>query len=298
MAGALGRLLRASQCLGGTDLSGVPLCPAHQPACGVWPQCVYGQLIRTQTLTATAKRRDVPRPLIVSLLDGGRERYRVGELLSLDITLMGESIKQFPALQSAIVQVGATGVGDDYQGGHGRFEVIQVRPLRGPRMAAVALSSADNGAYPVEWSSILERAHGLRGTSLRLDFVRPMRLLGAKGEGENAGPVRPEAFEFFSFWLSLSRRLKDLAFFHGDGPLELPFIDANAVRITSRDLRWWGAARYSGSQVCEVEASGLLGTVALEGEFELILPFLVAGEWLHVGKNTDLGDGRYNLTPL
>ncbi len=296
VAGALGRALREAHCSRESSSLNEPLCPSNQPACGRWPLCVYGELIRTQTLTANQKRRDVPRPLIVSLLDGGRERYRAGESFTFDITLMGAAMARFPAVREVIGCMGQTGLGDDYDSGWGRFEVESVRPLSGARPAPVAMNCET--AMPLQWNAVLERAAGLRGKLLRLHFVRPLRLLRSGTDQENPPPLLIEEFDFLPFWLALSRRLKDLAYFHGEGPAQLPFLQAGAIRTVGRNLRWWRAMRYSGTQECELDASGLLGTLDIEGDFEPLLPFLVAGEWLHAGKNTDLGDGRYELSPL
>ena len=294
LAGALGRVLRLEHCTEPRNKHDQPLCPATQASCGAWPLCVYGELLRTQARVDDKKRRDVPRPLIVAPLDGRRERYAPGEVFAFDVTLIGCSTVHFPALCHALELVGAAGVGDNCRSGNGRFRIEGIKPLRGSRSAPLIVVAQENCVHPVLWNDVTERADGLCTPTLRLKFVTPVRLLHPR----TGYALRPNEFTFLPFWLSLSRRLKDLTFFQGQGSLELPRIEAQTIRVVSHDLREWEAARYSGSQDKEIEASGLLGDMELEGDFAPILPFLVAGEWLHVGKNTDLGDGRYELTPL
>lgn len=296
LAGALGRILRQSHCTRATAETGEPLCRDDEPSCGAWPLCVYGDLIRSQTQTATGKRRDVPRPLIVCPLDGGRQLYRAGELFAFDITLIGESIGRFAEVRSALERCGALGVGDGFRDGAGRFTIENARALGGARPAP--FGCPDETVQPVAWNDVMQRAAGLRGRALRVELVRPLRLLSTSGSENNPLPLRPETFDWMAFWLALNRRLKDLAFFHGQTRLELPFLENGAVRVVGNDLGWWKAKRYSGTQDREIDASGLLGSFDIEGDFEPLLPFLVAGEWLHVGKNTDLGDGRFHLAPL
>ena len=292
LAGALGRALRQAHCTGAVAANGEPHCAADSPACGAWPPCVYGELIRSQTQTAAGKVRDVPRPLIVCPLDGPRQPYRAGEPFGFDITLVGEGIARFAEVRAALESCGEWGVGDNYRDGGGRFAIESARALGGARPAPFALASEQT--QPVEWNRIVERAAGLRGRALRVELVRPLRLLKPGADA----PLHADNFDFMAFWLALSRRLQDLAFFHGAGKLDLPFLENGAVRVTGSDLRQWKVARYSGTQNREIDASGLLGSFSIEGEFEPLLPYLVAGEWLHVGKNTDLGDGRFHLAPL
>ena len=296
LAGALGRALRETHCTGAVAANGEPQCAADNPACGAWPPCVYGELIRSQTQTAAGKRRDVPRPLIVCPLDGARQFYRAGELFVFDVTLIGDGIGCFGAARAALERCGSVGVGDDYRQGRGRFVIESVRALHGARPAPFAMPDETAGA--VKWNDVAQRAAGLRGHALRVELVRPLRLLAVSSGSNNPLPLLPETFDFMAFWLALSRRLKDLAWFHGQNRLELPFVEDGAVRVTGHDLGWWKAKRYSGTQGREIDASGLLGSFDIEGEFEPLLPYLVAGEWLHVGKNTDLGDGRFHLAPL
>lgn len=40
---------------------------------------------------------------------------------------------------------------------------------------------------------------------------------------------------------------------------------------------------------------GLVGEAAYEGDFEPFWPFLVFGQWTHVGKNATFGLGRYAI---
>ena len=296
LAGALGRALREAHCTGAVADDGEPQCPTDAPTCGAWPSCVYGELIRSQTQTAAGKRRDVPRPLIVCPLDGARQVYRAGELFVFDVTLIGDGIGRFAEVRAALERCGLIGVSDDYQKGLGRFALESARALHGARPAPFAMPDETVGA--VMWNDVAQRAAGLRGHALRVELVRPLRVLAASGGLKNPLPLLPETFDFMAFWLALSRRLKDLAWFHGQTRLDLPFVEAGTIRVTGQDLGWWRAKRYSGTQGREIDASGLLGSFDIEGEFEPLLPYLVVGEWLHVGKNTDLGDGRFELSPL
>ncbi len=63
-------------------------------------------------------------------------------------------------------------------------------------------------------------------------------------------------------------------------------------------LRWWDWQRYSARQQTEMNFGGLLGDFELAGPAEVLqqlLPVLKMGEWLHVGKRTTFGLGKYNI---
>ncbi|MCI0617860.1 CRISPR system precrRNA processing endoribonuclease RAMP protein Cas6, partial [bacterium] len=43
--------------------------------------------------------------------------------------------------------------------------------------------------------------------------------------------------------------------------------------------------------------SGFTGTISFSGDLRPFLPFLIAGEWIGVGKNTVFGNGWYEIVP-
>ncbi len=44
-----------------------------------------------------------------------------------------------------------------------------------------------------------------------------------------------------------------------------------------------------------MEWQGLVGTAVYEGDLTLFWPYLVFGQWTHVGSSTTFGLGRYRL---
>lgn len=68
---------------------------------------------------------------------------------------------------------------------------------------------------------------------------------------------------------------------------------ADAVRGEFRDLVWHDWSRYSSRQKQSMTLGGLLGQLHLEQVPPELLPFVYLGQWLHVGKETSFGMGRY-----
>jgi CRISPR/Cas system endoribonuclease Cas6 (RAMP superfamily) len=106
--------------------------------------------------------------------------------------------------------------------------------------------------------------------------------------------------EFHVLFRRLLGRLSSLARFHGGTPLDVNFrglIDqARAVRLVRDETRWTTWARYSSRQDRRMEWAGLVGTATYEGDLTPFWPYLVFGQWTHVGKGATFGLGGYRLT--
>ena len=70
---------------------------------------------------------------------------------------------------------------------------------------------------------------------------------------------------------------------------------AEAVRFNTGDLYWFDWERYSSRQQQTMKLGGLLGTLRLHGDLAPFGHLLHLGQWLHVGKETTFGLGRYTL---
>jgi hypothetical protein len=74
---------------------------------------------------------------------------------------------------------------------------------------------------------------------------------------------------------------------------------AEAEKLNMRaTLRWWDWERYSARQQTTMNFGGLIGGFELSGPpatLEKFVPLLKMGEWLHVGKGTTFGLGKYQV---
>jgi CRISPR/Cas system endoribonuclease Cas6 (RAMP superfamily) len=128
---------------------------------------------------------------------------------------------------------------------------------------------------------------------VRVTFVTQTRL---KHAGSFAR--RPD---FQVLFRRLLGRLSALARFHDGGPLDVDFRGlieaAGAVRLARDETRWTRWARYSARQDRRMEWEGLVGGAVYEGDFAPFWPYLVFGQWTHVGSATTFGLGRYRIEP-
>jgi hypothetical protein len=72
---------------------------------------------------------------------------------------------------------------------------------------------------------------------------------------------------------------------------------ARAVRLVRDETRWTTWSRYSSRQDRRMEWAGPVGTATYEGDLTPFWPYLVFGQWTHVGKGATFGLGGYRLEP-
>lgn len=105
--------------------------------------------------------------------------------------------------------------------------------------------------------------------------------------------------DFHVVFRRLLGRLSSLAVFHCGVRLDVDFVGliekAKAVALVEDRTRWEDWTRYSSRQDRPMTLGGLVGEATYEGSLEGLWPFLVFGQWTHVGKNATFGLGRYEI---
>ncbi|NLO80567.1 MAG: CRISPR system precrRNA processing endoribonuclease RAMP protein Cas6 [Xanthomonadaceae bacterium] len=132
---------------------------------------------------------------------------------------------------------------------------------------------------------------------VRVHLLHPLRL---RRENRYLGP---QDFDFRTFFTTLCRRISMLRAQEDDlAPLEADYRwlaeRAQAVHVADACLRWVEWKRYSARQQREIPMGGIVGVFTAAGDLEPLWSWLWAGQWLHVGKGTVMGLGRYRLEAL
>jgi hypothetical protein len=288
------------------------VCVARNHDCGqclLKTQCAYAVMFETSPPPGSQQLRtlsDVPRPFVLEPPSGARRDYAAGEPLEVGLVLVGRALDYLPYFVFTFQQLGETGLG--------RERV----PFELSRVAVGSSQSAGGSGQEADGSSgatLYEASAGvLRDppapitgpdlcnpkseipnlqSEITLRFVTPTHL---KIAGK---PSRDLAFR--DFMAALLRRLSSLCYFHCGVELELPFRDllAQAERVETADsrLEWVEQHRFSTRQHQLVHADGAVGEITYTGELSPFLPFLLAGEIVHVGKGCVFGRGKYRLDP-
>jgi len=124
----------------------------------------------------------------------------------------------------------------------------------------------------------------LYGNRLRIELITPLRIM-------ELGRLRA-SFDFGLFARTLMRRISSLAYYYGECTFSVDFTELarQANRVVCLDYS------FQNVRADIKKLSGIGGSGVFEGDFTGIMPFLVLGELLHVGKGAAFGLGQYTLT--
>lgn len=270
-------------------------CPARfgEP-CPIPETCPYHRVFESAPPPDSEALRthdEIPRPFVIAPRPNGGRSYPAGAEVSFDLTLIGEAREFFPHFVVTLREVDRIGRG---RRAIALQRIDATQPLDDVHMPVY--STDDN----------LVRAHDLAVTladcasvpcptrGVRARFLTQTRLTH-----DDRVVRRPE---FHVLFRRLLGRLSSLATFHDGRPLDVDFRGliqaAHDVRLIEDDTRWTTWARYSGRQGRRMEWEGIVGAATYEGDLTPFWPYLVFGQWTHVGKGATFGLGRYRLEPL
>jgi hypothetical protein len=209
----------------------------------------------------------------------------------LDLTLFGRGNQHLPHLVLALQRAAQEGLGparirlslaavqQEERVGSGVW-----RPIYAPGGELKAEPAADPEIPPPP-------------ATVRITLETPLRL---KRDNQYVGP---REFRFGDLFANLLRRTSLLTYFHTDAPLETDFArlaqSARALPPVPARLRWHDWTRVSPRQSGLLKMGGLLGEVDLEMEgLAPFWPYLWLGQWMHAGKGTSMGLGRFAIHAL
>ncbi len=321
--GALFHAMRKRFC-GNRDAEECAVCP-------LVATCPVATLLSTLK-PGSSRGRDVPRPYTIQPPlpdDGGHPveddrgrlfvHYRPGERFAFGLTLYAQALQLFPYVVLTIRTFEEGGLGRRMERGGGRWrrgtldvqEIWAENPLTGERQAV--LEGDDQMVQvpdvPITHEQVCEftdgqvsQLAGMEGGELArgqvvLRFLTPTRLV------ENGRLVKPHDFRFKPLLQRLLDRLEALSRDFSETKLSVDFsgLVAASERVRVVDNRlWWEELRsYSTRQRADTPTSGLLGSVTLEADdWSPFLPYLVWGQFTHVGKDAVKGNGELLITEI
>lgn len=220
-----------------------------------------------------------------------REWVHTGDELSFNLLLFGRTIVYFQQYLQAFYYFGMQGIGRE----HVRFQISKVTNTVGKTL--VEGSSIYKERYTVMLVSDYVR-HRLASAEVRkivdrdccrLVFQSPLAL---KYQGEMQEHFLPEAII-----AAIERRIFILNCYEGNEEYSKDIAALAEEHIPAvLNERVWPerVKRYSGTQNSKVAFNGIRGWCDLKG-LEDTIELLLAGELLHIGKNTSFGFGKYTL---
>ncbi|MBI5527257.1 MAG: CRISPR system precrRNA processing endoribonuclease RAMP protein Cas6 [Deltaproteobacteria bacterium] len=287
---AFGRALRDLVCV-------VPR--ARCETCPVVRECAYQHIfapVVSPDATALRKDKDPRRGYVLRPVLDGRSRYDRGDLFVFDFVLAGTLGTWLPFVMLPIRELAARGLGRQW----GTFvlrSIAAVNPFAGASETIYHDSDATvkTSKLRVTGDDITTRAAALEDGTITMNFVTPASIR-ARDAGGRTMQVRQPGFHHV--FKRLRDRVAALMEQYCGGAPKADYKGlgerAEEVKTVRRDLRWvdYRRTKYGGGVH---DMSGFIGTMTVEGKLNEFLPWLVAGELLHVGENAAFGNGRYEL---
>ena len=256
----------------------------------------FGTLLRASTTPAEYTRlfrpgralqkspsglADWPRPFIfrASHLDGAAIPAGAGFFVDAHVFDLRNPV--LPHFQRTFEQLAVQGLGP----GRGRAQLERVEQLDLEDGAAEA-----SDPQPL---SLSFEADPRPSTDARIQFLTPTEL--------KAGSHVIDRPEFCVLFGRLRDRIATLATLYGGGANDLDYRGlgerAGRIRLAECDLAWAHLERKSGRTGQTHPLGGFTGTAAYEGDLAEFLPWLRAGRWVGVGRQTVWGKGDIRVLP-
>lgn len=232
-------------------------------------------------------------------------RYEPGETLAFGLTLYGEALTLLPYVVLSTTEFEEGGLGRRLEQPDGRWrrgtisirEVWTDNPLTGQHQPVIRKDSrqVEVPDIPVTHSQVLENGGcRIQNGEWRIRFLTPTRLI------DQGRLLKPETFHFRPFFQRLLERLEALSEQFSDTPLNVDFPalleHAQTVRVLDNRLTWEEVRSYSTRRHRASQRGGLVGQVTLQAEdWSYFLPWIIWGQFTHVGKSTVKGNGLYRL---
>lgn len=254
--------------------------------CLLRERCAYSYVFETPVPSDASRMRKypyAPHPFVLVPPLEDRAEYGPGDVLKVSLTLIGRGIDYLPYFVYTFQEMGRTGIGK----GRGKFQLWQAT---GPLGETIYRDGTLRLPRPLLWDDV----HGGEcSEEVTLRFLTPLRV---KYRERLCSEI-----EFHILMRALLRRISLLSFFHCGRELELDFKEiiekARGVQMTRTTLRWHDWLRYSHRQRAKLRMGGLMGEITFKGDLETFWPFLKLGQWVHVGKGTSFGLGKYEILP-
>ncbi|MEJ5227397.1 CRISPR system precrRNA processing endoribonuclease RAMP protein Cas6 [Thermodesulfovibrio sp.] len=275
--------------------------------CLLKSRCIYSYVFETSPSESSQifnmqNYEKIPHPFVIEPPEidskskiSNSDIYLPGSTFEFNLILIGKAIDYLPYFIYTFHELGKTGIGK----GRGRYKILEVIKsekedekwinkvsVYSNSEKVIRKTHSDKLFIPEEFKIL-----GLN-SKLSLNFVTPVRI-----KYKRDLVVKPE---FHILMRNLLRRLLLLYYFHcedkkPDWNHKEIINHAENIVIESSSLRWFDWERYSSRQDTRMKLGGLVGKIIYYGNIEPFMPFIRAGEVLHIGKNTSFGLGKYSV---
>ncbi len=257
--------------------------------CLLSSNCAYAYVFETprpKDAQIMRKYEHVPHPFVLCPTLSRHRLVKAGECLEVEMVLIGKAIEYLPYFILVMDELGKAGLGKH----RGKCT------LQGVSVLGKEVFNYEEAKIKKVTPLSLQDLKEVKSDKidLSLNFVTPLKLQ------RNSKIIR-ENLTFQDIFRSLLRRISLLAYFHckvKEDELEVEkFSDlitkSQEIKVIEDKTIWVNLSRFSTRQKQKIPIGGLVGKISFTGDISSFWPFLVLGEYLHVGKNTSVGLGKY-----
>jgi len=261
------------------------------PECSVRSKCVYSYVFETSVTHEEGKQqdKDVPHPFIIEPPIDERRHYGIDDRLDFILILIGRAVDYMPYFIFAFEEVGRVGVGKN----NGQYSLEKVIGMNNGEETLIydGKSHFRDDFHTIDSNAIINVGELPDSHRVKLRFLTPARIK------YNGKFIDDANFEVVI--RNLLRRLSSLAEIHCGEKWELDWKGlierTKEIKTVHSDLVWKDWERYSQRQDTKLKMGGFLGEITFEGDLDEFMPFLKLGEYLHIGKGTVFGLGKYEI---
>lgn len=228
----------------------------------------YASIFEPKAVTGPSGLADSPRPFVIRAAQLDGRTIPPGAAFHFDVHLFDLTGDRRPVFVAAFARLAEEGLGP----GRARAELLSINQEN----IAIDLDGPPEPAYRI-----------------RVQFVTPTELKSR----DRKGAVRPE---FSILFARLRDRISTLRALYGAGLLDIDFRAmgerAASVRLSRCDLTWHSTERRSSRTGQTHPLGGFTGQAEYHAEYDgdlgEFLPYLRAGQWTGVGRQTVWGKGE------
>ena len=213
-----------------------------------------------------------------------REDYLAGDTLPFNLLLFGKTIVYFNQYLQAVYALGQNGIGKHKS----KFVINQVSNNRKQPILDGYNVNMSMYQYDTLENYIKYRRKQIIGKDInKIIFKTPLTI-------KHNGKFMNE-FDMDIIVKAVQRRLYILNCYEGNYDNEIYERELSHVTINEQDIKKKSVIRYSNRKNSKMDLRGIRGEVIVERIPDDVIDILIAGEIIHVGKNTSFGFGRYHL---
>ena len=276
LRGGMGEMLLRMNCIGNRECE----------ECGFIDDCIVRKIMYPKMKIVPDFMSENEGPGFLVDCEDYRERFSEGDELKFELLLFGPNITYFSQYISAFGMFGEEGLGKE----KARFRIVSVKNTTGEEMLREGGFRTDLYKVRTLAGHIRYRKGKIESEPVRseIKFYTPLTL---KYRGEFI-----KSLEIEPIIEAIKRRIYILDCFEGiESDIRDEYKDLKLPIVIGEEHFNSSVSRFSNHKQEKMTFHGIEGSMKLENVTDEVLTLLLAGELIHIGKNTSFGFGRYGV---